>query len=92
MDYIPFNLKEMIYNDLLSIGDIFEVSKQLIEGVSILHKSYIIHRDLKLENILVDGLNDKKSIKIIDFGESALADDKYVAQHNLGSTVPYSPI
>lgn len=44
-----------------------KISGQLIEGVAILHKSGIIHRDLKLENILIS----RKGIKIIDFAEAA---------------------
>jgi serine/threonine protein kinase len=38
-----------------------------VEGVKYLHDRCIVHRDIKLENILIDG-EDK--IKIIDFGFS----------------------
>ena len=44
--------------------------KQIIQGVSYLHKFNICHRDLKPENILLDKKNQK--IKIADFGMAAL--------------------
>jgi 5'-AMP-activated protein kinase catalytic alpha subunit len=40
---------------------------QIIDAVRYLHNKNIYHRDLKLENILIDY---KKDIKIIDFGFS----------------------
>ncbi|KAJ7955330.1 Non-specific serine/threonine protein kinase [Quillaja saponaria] len=43
--------------------------QQLIDGVSYCHNKGVFHRDLKLENVLVD---DKGNIMISDFGLSAL--------------------
>jgi len=41
--------------------------KELIEGISYMHKKGVFHRDLKFENIL---LSDTLELKIADFGLS----------------------
>jgi serine/threonine protein kinase len=43
--------------------------KQIIEGLGYIHSRHILHRDIKLDNILLDG---KGKIKIADFGVSKL--------------------
>jgi serine/threonine protein kinase len=44
------------------------IFKQLISGVKYLHDIGIVHRDLKLENLLLATKGDVKTIKIADFG------------------------
>lgn len=39
--------------------------KQLVEGTCYIHQENVIHRDLKLGNML---LNDTMQVKIADFG------------------------
>jgi protein-serine/threonine kinase len=45
---------------------------QIFLAVDFLHSQGIVHRDLKLENILVD---DSGSIKVADFGFANFAGD-----------------
>jgi len=61
----------------------------MLEAVSYCHKSNVIHRDIKLENFLVDA--DLTTVKLTDFGLSTLfAQDKYLTTY-CGSTYYVAP-
>jgi serine/threonine protein kinase len=45
-----------------------EILYPIIKAVKHLHDNKIIHRDLKLENIMMTDKSDKAQPKIIDFG------------------------
>jgi serine/threonine protein kinase len=42
--------------------------QQLLEGVAYIHSHNIAHRDLKLENLLLERPGDISRIRIVDFG------------------------
>jgi serine/threonine protein kinase len=45
-----------------------DVMEPLFDAVSYCHQKGLVHRDLKLSNILLKDRNELKGIKIIDFG------------------------
>ena len=44
-----------------------KIFRQIIDGLSYIHSKHVAHRDIKLDNILLDG---KGNVKIADFGVS----------------------
>jgi serine/threonine protein kinase len=70
--------------------DVKKIMKVLISAINYIHKHNIVHRDLKLENILLVNANDPFSIKIIDFGISGILSKVGGEVINAG-TIMYSP-
>ena len=64
-DYYNKEIKEenTISDEKLEIFK--KIFKQIFEAMNYIHKKHISHRDIKMENIL---MNDNYEIKIIDFG------------------------
>lgn len=89
MQYLDRTLKEQIYRNI-SIAEKLDLCIQLIDIVICLHKSGVVHRDLKPTNIMVSEKHARKidsniinlytqtkngtSLKVIDFLESALCE------------------
>lgn len=55
------------------------IFKQIVSAVAYMHSLNVVHRDLKLDNILI---NDSREVKLIDFGFSsgAAPDEKLPSQ------------
>ena len=63
--------------------------KQIIEGIKHIHQHNIVHRDIKLENILIDINNN---IKICDFGiGKILSSDKELLYDQCGTPMYMAP-
>jgi len=60
--------------------------RQIIEGIQHIHSKNIVHRDIKLENILID-LNNR--IKICDFGIGIMLDSENDLIHEQCGTPMY---
>lgn len=69
MEHMQYDLKQLMEarNQPFSLGEIKSFMKQLLEGVKYLHDNWILHRDLKTSNIL---MNKEGHLKICDFGMS----------------------
>jgi serine/threonine protein kinase len=64
-------------------------ARQILAGLKYLHRIHVVHRDLKLENIL---LNEGLILKIADFGISKKVDiGNVVSSSNSGTTLYKSP-
>jgi serine/threonine-protein kinase len=91
MEYIKGQtLKQIIKKrGHLSLAETIDIMSQLTDGLSYAHESYIIHRDIKPQNIMVldDGM-----VKITDFGIAMAVNASDLTQTNsvMGS-VHYLP-
>ncbi len=84
-NYMDFDLENAIYNNYLNPYESFMVALRTVIGICSLHKNGIAHRDIKLENIMVN-LKDKKT-KIIDFGFSEKIEEN--TKYAIGGTFEY---
>ena len=89
------------FNRPFSIPIIQYFMRQIVKGIACIHSKKIIHRDLKLENIMITFQNpsDKENfqylngqIKIIDFGVSARLDNNGLAQTCVGTLPNMDPL
>jgi calcium-dependent protein kinase len=108
-----YNTAEAYYiiNDYCENGELFNqinrrfsetqiaiIFKQIFSGLCYLHSNNIIHRDLKLENILISEIEKSPvtkeeyySIKIIDFGTAKLFNKKSNSNVIVGSSYYIAP-
>jgi len=62
--------------------------KQIIEGIAYIHSKKILHRDIKLDNIFLDG---KGRVKIADFGVSKTVKKGEIMKEQSGTPAYIAP-
>ena len=91
MEYIEGKtLKQLLKKrENLTLTEVIDIMTQLTDGISHAHESYIIHRDIKPQNIMIE---DNGLIKITDFGIAMALNATQLTQTNsvMGS-VHYLP-
>ena len=91
MEYIEGKtLKQLLKKrDSLTLTEVIDIMTQLTDGIAHAHESYIIHRDIKPQNIMIQ---DDGRIKITDFGIAMALNATQLTQTNsvMGS-VHYLP-
>lgn len=65
--------------------------QQILKAVSFLHKNRIVHRDLKPENIVFETDSKDSTIKLVDFGTSAIFMDKVCLKSKKGTLEYMAP-
>ena len=91
LEYIPGqDCSKFFKSNLPKKNELKIIMKQLVEAVKYCHKEGIVHRDIKLENILVSGDSNNLKIKLIDFGLCGIKEnDDDIFSQSLG-TVRYT--
>jgi len=69
MEYAPFDLFAIVMTGKMSREEVTCATLQVLSGVTYLHSMGLAHRDLKLDNVVV---NEHGIMKIIDFGSAAV--------------------
>ncbi len=91
MEYIEGKtLKQLLQKrGALTLTEVIDIMSQLTDGLSHAHEAYIIHRDIKPQNIMIE---DNGLIKITDFGIAMALNSTQLTQTNsvMGS-VHYLP-
>ena len=68
--------EKIVQNAFMTENYVARIMKQVLLAITYCHEKKIVHRDLKLENILLDKTGTDADIKIIDFGTAAVFDPK----------------
>ena len=91
MEYIEGKtLKKLIQKrGALTLNEVIDIMTQLTDGLAHAHEAYIIHRDIKPQNIMIE---DNGLVKITDFGIAMALNSTQLTQTNsvMGS-VHYLP-
>jgi hypothetical protein len=69
----------------LSEGHAAMITKQLLEAVKYLHDNNIVHRDIKLENVLMTSSREGARIVLTDFGQARSLEHGRAGQRGLVS-------
>ena len=91
MEYIEGKTLKQLINKrgALTLPEVIDIMSQLTDGLSHAHEAYIIHRDIKPQNIMI---LDNGTVKITDFGIAVAVNATQLTQTNsVMGTVHYLP-
>ena len=90
LDFVPGgDLYAYTKKNKLDERTILAIGKQLASGIEHLHRKGVIHRDIKLENVLIESIVDGiPQVKISDFG---FATTRQIAYDRVGTIYDMAP-
>ena len=99
MEYFPQNLKSKIKTSRFCISDLIDILKQIIASIYELHKSGVVHRDIKAENILIESIDqvrldnsdvERINVRISDFSSARSFNENKKLTKKVGTVSSYS--
>ncbi|XP_026104635.1 serine/threonine-protein kinase 17A [Carassius auratus] len=78
-------------DEAFSEEDVKRLMKQILEGVSFLHRNNVVHLDLKPQNILLTSACPVGDIKVVDFGLSRLVSSGQELREIMGTPEYVAP-
>jgi serine/threonine protein kinase len=93
MEYVDgMSLTEVIRrHSPLDIGRAVGLGAQIAEGLDAAHRTGVIHRDIKPDNIMVVGDEDLEKVKLMDFGIARLRDAGATSQLTRAGVIMGTP-
>ena len=86
MNLYQCDLRELICGIRLSLHDQLQIADDVLAAIEYLHDNYICHRDIKIENVLIDY---NKRAHLSDFGFTTFAlENLNEIMGSVGSTAP----
>ncbi|KAI5804997.1 kinase-like domain-containing protein [Geopyxis carbonaria] len=90
MEYAPFDLFATVMTGKMSKEEVACTFMQIVNGLTFLHSMGLAHRDLKLDNVVI---NEHGILKIIDFGSASVFrypfENGIVEAHGIVGSDPY---
>lgn len=90
MEYCPYDLFATVMTGKMSREEVACAFAQILSGVTFLHSMGLAHRDLKLDNVVI---NEHGILKIIDFGSASVFrypfENGIVEAHGIVGSDPY---
>ena len=84
-------LREFISDEGLGIEKAVSITAQILDAIQYAHKNGVLHRDLKPENILLTEKDQKKFIKVADFGLARFIRAGSLSASTAGTPIYMSP-
>lgn len=90
MEYCEYDLFAIVMSGKMSHREIYCDFKQIMSAVLYMHESGLAHRDLKLDNCVI---NSRGIVKLIDFGSAVVykypQSEKILPAHGIVGSDPY---